>query len=387
MQDITLVDLISKGEDSKHQFKVAIDSIDKLAIEIAAFLNTDGGLIICGVSDQQTIIGLSNEQIHGLNQWISSASSQKIEPPSQVKTEIVTISQKNILIIDVPMGKYKPYSVNHGEYWVKNGADKRRASREELFRMMQASHSLFADEMETVASFDRFNVHAFSEYYLRSYQEKIADLEIPLETFLTNKKLITNHHLTIAGLMLFGMEPENTYPQYAIKCTSFPGNVLTANDYKDSETIRGTLLKQFQSGLYFVNRNLHKIPTEPDFNATSKWEIPEFAIREALSNAIVHRDYFVNSSIQINLFNDRLEIISPGKLPNTLTEENIRSGIHIERNPIILMTLEKDPLFKYSGKGSGIPRILQLCKKEDITVDLVNDVTNNQFKVVFWRKE
>jgi ATP-dependent DNA helicase RecG len=386
MLETDLLGLINKGEDSKHQFKVTVDSIDKLAIEIAAFLNTDGGLIICGVSDQQTIIGLSSEQIHSLNQWISSAASQRIEPPSQVKTEILTIEQKNILIIDVPMGKYKPYSVNHGEYWVKNGADKRRASREELFRMMQASHSLFADELETAASFDSFNVPAFSEYYLRSYQEKISDIGIPLQTFLTNKKLMINHHLTIAGLMLFGIEPENIYPQFAIKCTSFPGNVLTTNDYKDSETIRGTLLKQYQSGLYFINRNLHKIPTEKDFNASSKWEIPEIAIREALSNAIVHRDYFINSSIQINLFNDRLEILSPGKLPNTLTEENIRSGIHIERNPIILITLEKDPLFKYSGKGSGIPRILQLCREEDIQVDLVNDVANNQFKVVFWRK-
>lgn len=251
---------------------------------------------------------------------------------------------------------------------------------------VQASHSLFADELETAATFDSFNVPAFSEYYLRSYKEKISDIGIPLQTFLSNKKLMINHHLTIAGLMLFGIEPENIYPQFAIKCTSFPGNILTTNDYKDSETIRGTLLKQYQSGLYFINRNLHKIPTEKDFNASSKWEIPEIAIREALSNAIVHRDYFINSSIQINLFNDRLEIISPGKLPNTLTEENIRSGIHIERNPIILITLEKDPLFKYSGKGSGIPRILQLCSEEDIQVDLVNDVTNNQFKVVFWRK-
>jgi ATP-dependent DNA helicase RecG len=124
---------------------------------------------------------------------------------------------------------------------------------------MQASHSLFADELETAATFDSFNVPAFSEYYLRSYKEKISDIGIPLQTFLSNKKLMINHHLTIAGLMLFGIEPENIYPQFAIKCTSFPGNVLTTNDYKDSETVRGTLLKQYQAGLYFINRNLHKI--------------------------------------------------------------------------------------------------------------------------------
>ncbi len=83
-------------------------------------------------------------------------------------------------------------------------------------------------------------------------------------------------------------------------------------------------------------------------------EIPEEAFGEAIANAIVHRDYFVRAPIQLRIFENRLELESPGTLPNTLTEQNIQLGIHIERNPIILSALERNKTFRYSGRGTGI---------------------------------
>ncbi len=114
-------------------------------------------------------------------------------------------------------------------------------------------------------------------------------------------------------------------------------------------------------------------------------EIPLPAITEAIANALGHRDYFINSAIFINIFADRVEIVSAGVLPNTLTVESIKLGIHIERNPIILSFMAKFPETGYTGRGSGIPRILRLCQEQGVPLELINDPVRNQFKVVFYR--
>ena len=173
METTTLKTDLQKGEDSSRQFKENVTSIDKLAVEMSAFANSNGGKIYMGVDDNGRIKGLYDEDIKRLNQWISSATSQKIEPPIFVQTEIVLSDDKKMMIITVPRGSNKPYSVNKSEFWVKNGADKRRASREELFRLMQSSSRLFADEMETDVGIEAFNVFYFSEFYQMVYGESL----------------------------------------------------------------------------------------------------------------------------------------------------------------------------------------------------------------------
>jgi ATP-dependent DNA helicase RecG len=116
-------------------------------------------------------------------------------------------------------------------------------------------------------------------------------------------------------------------------------------------------------------------------------EIPEEAFAETIANAIVHRNYYISAPIQIYLFDNRLEIHSPGNLPNTITEENIKFGVHVERNPTILSFLEKDKEFSYTGRGSGIPRVIRLCDKAGIKVDLIDDKLKQVFSVVFFRKQ
>ncbi len=134
----------------------------------------------------------------------------------------------------------------------------------------------------------------------------------------------------------------------------------------------------------FLRRNLRKIQ-RGNVNAPSTMEIPEEALMEAISNAIVHRDYFIESPIYVEIWDDRVEVRNPGKLPNTLTIEAIKSGIHNERNPIILNFLEKDRDFRYSGMGRGIPRIINKCNESSVDVDFYNDVEKLEFKVVFKR--
>lgn len=377
-------DRLRAGEDSTRQFKGNFASIDNLAVEIVAFANSQGGRILVGVNDLGEVVGLNNADIRRLNQWISNATAQKIEPPLFVHTQTLVVDERALLIIAVPRGSHKPYCVNKTEFWVKNGADKRRATREELFRLMQAASQLFADEMATEVPIEALDELWFAHYYQATFNEPLADTTLPRETLLENLKLARDGYLTLAGLLLFGKDVVWRRPQFGIKGTVY----LTPDEFRDKEDISGNLFMQHKQGVDFILRNLHRGPTPgQDFNAPGELEIPAAAIKEAVANALVHRDYFINSAIFINIFADRVEIASPGVLPNTVTVENIKLGIHLERNPILLSFTAKDPDFGYTGRGSGIPRLLRLCREKGVAVTLVNDIERGAFRVIFARPQ
>ncbi len=382
-----IVDILNRGEDSTRQFKENFTSIDNLTVEITAFANTDGGTIIIGVSDTGEMKGLSKEDIQRLNQWISNATTNKIDKPVFVKTEILVCDDKRIMIITVPRGNNKPYAVNRVDVWVKSGADKRRASIEEVLRLAQTSGLLFADELETEATMTEFDEDFFRRRYKKYYKEELEKLGIPLEQLLDNLKIAKNNRLTLAGLLLFGKNPERLRPQFVLKSTYFAGNDVSVQQFIDKEDISGKLIEHFKTGKTFIKRNLRRIQNGKNFNAPGVLEIPEEAFAETIANAIVHRNYYISAPIQIYLFDNRVEIHSPGNLPNTITEENIKFGVHIERNPTILSFLEKDKEFSYTGRGSGIPRVIRLCAKSGIKVEFIDDKLKQIFSVVFFRKQ
>lgn len=372
------------GEDSTRQFKENFASIDRLAVEIAAFANSQGGRILVGVNDWGEVVGLDSADIRRLNQWISNATAQKIEPPLFVQTHTLVVDERVLLIVVVPRGPHKPYCVNKTEFWVKNGADKRRATREELFRLMQAASQLFADEMITEVPLTELDELWFAHYYQATFDEPLTESALPRETLLENLKLARDGYLTLAGLLLFGRDVAWRRPQFGVKATVY----LTPDEFRDKEDIGGNLFMQQKQGVDFILRNLRRRPMPgQDFNAPGELEIPAAALKEAVANALVHRDYFINSAIFINIFPDRVEIASPGVLPNTVTVENIKLGIHLERNPILLSFAAKDPDFGYTGRGSGIPRILRLCREKRVAVTLLNDVERNAFRVIFARPQ
>jgi len=383
MQCDELLEILDKGEDSGSRFKKDLISIDSLTAEMTAFANSQGGNILIGVDDNGSITGLSKDDIKRLNNWISNAGSQKIEPPLFVSTTILVCDKKRVMLISVPRGINKPYCANKKDFWVKNGADKRRATRDELFRLMQASGRLFADEMLTEVSWNDLNDDIFSNYFIRHYNEKPEAVEIDRAKLLENLKLAGEGRLTLAGLLLFGKHVENLKPQFAIKATRVQADGIFA----DKQDIGGRLLKQFQQGIDFLSRNLHRIPLIDDFNSPGVLEIPMPVLKEILANALVHRDYFVNAPVFINILHKTVEIISPGCLPNTVSIENIRLGIHIERNPIILSFMAKEPAFGYTGRGNGIPSVIKFCSEKKLQVEFINDTAANRFKVVFHRKK
>ena len=379
-----LHEIIRRGEDSKTQFKRQFDSIDALATEIAAMFNSEGGLLIVGVSDSGEICGVAD--IRQLNQWISNACSQKIEPPVSVTTENLRDGDRLVVVISIPLGTDKPYAVNKTAFWVKVDADKRRATREELRRLMQASGTLYSDEMLLPhTSVDEFDLLRFRDFYKQQYDQEIDQLNTSTERILSNLKLLKSPHLTLAGLLLFGKEPQQIRPQLMVKAVAFIGNRLEGTEYLDSEDIESTLAEQFKGTMGFLKRNLRKRQNGQNFNFPGILEIPEIALEEAIVNALAHRDYLISSSIRVFIFDNRVEIISPGKLPNTATVESIRAGIQIVRNPVLISFVPKIGI-PYRGLGSGVPRMIEECRKANLPEPkFIEDKLAETFTVVFDR--
>lgn len=383
-----LLDSIKLGEDSKLQFKEKFTSPDALAAEIVAFANTKGGKLLVGVTDRGQIKGLTGEEVARLNQMISNVCFQKIDPNISVTTENIAYKNNVVVVINVPMGPNKFYMANGSDVWVKVGADKRRAKREEMQRLLQESAKLYADEQvienTSLKDLDMLLVNEFIEKRL---EEKVEDNNPPLETILNSMKILAGEKCTLAGLLLFTKKKHLALSHYGIGAVSWYGNDLSGTKYRDSEDIYGNVEKLFADGMGFLKRQLRKLQNEQDFNTLGILEIPEIALEEALVNAIVHRNYFINSNIRLLVFDNRVEIISSGVLPNTLSVESIKTGVHVVRNPILLSHIKDIPGIPYRGMGTGVSRIIKNCKGAEIKVEFINDVEAEQFKVVFWRKE
>lgn len=382
MQPAELLEIIDKGEDSRTQFKKDITNAVQLAQEMVAFSNTRGGFIIVGVDDSGNIAGLESEDIRRLNQLISNGANENVKPPITPFSEIIKVEDKKVLVIEIKEGVNKPYCTSEGVYFTKVGSDKRKISQEELLRLFQESGKIYADEtIVQGSSIIDIDKELFYSFYEKQYGESVEATGIPLDKILDNLNLAKNARLNQAGLLLFGRNPQKYRPEFLIKAVSFFGNDLGGTQYRDSEDIDGNLPKQYRNAMAFLLRNLRKIQKEKDFNAPGVLEVSEIALQEILVNALIHRDYFINATIRILIFDNRIEIDSPGKLPNNMTIENIKHGISCMRNRVLASFASK--MLPYRGLGTGIVRAL----KDDPAIEFINDVKAERFKVIIHRPE
>ncbi|MCY4338745.1 MAG: putative DNA binding domain-containing protein [Gammaproteobacteria bacterium] len=362
---------IPLGEDSARQFKADVRNGMSLAAEMAAFANSNGGTIFIGVADDGSLPGLATEDVSRVNQLISNAASQLVRSPLVVQTENVALENGRIVIVlTIPKGVDKPYFDKNGVIWLKSGADKRRVnSKEELRRFFQLSAQFYADELPTKAGIDKLDKLRFRDFLRDVYKWEYPDSEAAMLQLLRNMNLVTEEgRLNLAAVLMFTEQPEWITPQFVIKAIRYPGNDIHATDYFDTEDFAGPLRKVYDDALAFVMRNLHKVQAGRGVNAPGTPEIPASVFEELLVNALVHRDYLVSAAVRLFIFDNRIEIISPGHLPNNLTVEKIRVGNSNIRNPILVSYVAKG-LLPYHGLGSGIKRALEAWPHIDFTDD------------------
>jgi ATP-dependent DNA helicase RecG len=386
--ELEIKDNISLGEDSLRQFKVSLDKVSKLAEELCAFSNSGGGTIYIGVNDTNEIIGLNDEQVRTYNQWLGSASNDLVKPPIYPQTQIVKVDGKLLMLVNVPSGSAKPYSTSEGIYFIKSGSDKRKASPQELLRLFQTSEQIYLDETPTSAEIVARNnnkeewgvdLAKFYSFFEKNYGQQISETGITTEQVLVNMNLAKGSKLTLGGLLLFGANVQGLKPYCIIRAVCYAGNEISDDLFIDKRDCIGTLEEQYRGAMIFLKNNLHNLQTGVSFNTNGVLEIDLRALEEAVVNALLHRDYGKNAVIRLFVFKNRVEIISPGSLPNHLTIDNIKSGNSVIRNPILASFGTK--ILPYSGIGSGIPRIL----KNHPQTEFVNDKSGEQFVATLFR--
>ncbi|PID50334.1 MAG: ATP-dependent DNA helicase RecG [Proteobacteria bacterium] len=373
--------IVDRGEDGLHQFKADVTNVNALAAEMVAFSNSAGGIMLIGVKDNGVFAGLTRDDMSRLNQLVSNAASQSVHPAVNPQTQNIVTENGLVMVVEVPKGISKPYMDNNGLIWVKSGADKRKVTaREEIQRMYQAAGLLHGDEIPAkglgVSSLDK---DYFDTFLQKHFNTSLVDLDIPLETLLENMNLMRDGVFNVAGALLFTHNPSFNLPLFVVKAVAFPGTDTNTQTYLDSQDMSGKMLSVFRDSLSFVTRNLHHLQAGQSVNSLGELEVPLVVFEELIANALIHRDYFVSATIRLLIFKDRIEIISPGHLPNNLTVEKIKFGNSNIRNPILVSFASR--ILPYRGLGSGIMRALAAYP----TIEFIDDRENNLFKAIIKR--
>jgi len=351
-----ILEIIVKGKNSSVEFKSSLVKPNSLAKKIVAFANTNGGIILIGVSDSGNIEGLSKDKNY--EEWVAGISRNNVIPAINLKFNIYKISNVEIASITVPKGMDKPYQTNESRFLVRIGSTNRNATQAELMRLFQQAGFFHFDgtkiENSSVKDID-FN--KIDNYFNRYEIDFLEEEEKERLSLLKNTDILSaKSKLTIAGLLIFGLNPQKHLINASVSFAHFDGEVI-AEKLIDKQIIEGTLDNQIDRTLAIIKNNI-KIKSE--IRGTKRVEtefvFPDKVFRELITNACIHRNYSITgSSIRIFLFSDRIEFISPGKLPNTITPEKLKAGVSFSVNPIIVKFMEN---LRYIDKlGRGLPMV------------------------------
>ncbi len=381
METVELLEIASRDEDSRHQFKANVTNAISIAQEMVAFSNSGGGDIFIGVSNDGTFAGLDRNDMGRLTQLVSNAASLLVKPPINPQTENIRTDGGLVMRVVVLDGASKPYMDKNGVIWVKSAGDKRKAtSREEIQRLYQRAGLIHGDEILvnglTIADLE---LDYFRDFFLRNYGESLESYNLPLPILLENMNLMREGVFNVSGALLFAQNSSFKLPVFIVKAIAFQGNAIHEREYIDNADITGRIADVFQQSLSFVLRNIRHVQGDQGINSIGEPEIPKIVLEELIANALIHRDYFISAPIRIIVFSDRIEIISPGHLPNNLTVENIVMGNSNIRNPILASYATK--ILPYRGIGSGIIRAL----REYPFISFADDHDGNKFTVTISR--
>ena len=400
---------IKAGEVSGMQFKERILDKYDIACEVVAFSNSHGGKLVVGIKDKTgETNALSYSEVQETTNLLSDIASENVVPSILIKIDTVEVEDGYLIVATVKEGLNKPYHDNKGIVWVKNGADKRKVfDNAELAEMMTDCGSFAPDEAAvrdaTVNDLDTTTIKQFLGNRFDRVLEKKgltgdafneASLDMICSTIAKGhdcEKILRNLRfirpdgtLTVAAMLLFGKYTQRWMPMMTAKCICFAGNSVGSKVFRDKVNdadMEGNLLHQYDTIMDFFTRNLHNVQVEEEFNSMGKLEIPYTSLVEFTVNSLVHRSLNMKAPVRIFIFDNRVEIHSPGALPNGLTIDDIKAGTSMPRNMFLFNNAIY--LLPYTGVGSGITRALD----EDINVTFMNNDKAQEFVITVWREE
>lgn len=361
MDSTELYTRIKHGENLHTEFKQLPITADTLSRSLVGFANTDGGLLILGVDDVGQVVGIEFDEVDRINQLIDDVAFNNCEPPITTVQETISIAtDQMILIVRISQGGARPYRTNRGLYYVRTTSGFRQATREELLRLFQAGTSLYYDETPVRRSqYDDLDAQAIDQLITDVCERGVDVADITPERLLKNWHLL-NDYPTLAGILLLAKRPQKFIPYAYITALRFPRDVISDAPI-DQKKIDGQLIRIHQDAMRFLYMHLWRPHQIKGIEPEVKPELPVEALREVLVNALVHRDYTISAPIRLLIYENRIEIRTPGKLPNNIELESLKFGIHVLRNPTLYNMFLKIGLV--TDAGSGIPRMISLIRQ------------------------
>lgn len=402
-----LLEILRNGESSGVEFKLDTLHPRDLAKELVAFANLDGGVVLLGVDDDGSVRGVTRPD---LEEWVMTTCRDKIRPEIIPYFEVLRDVEagRDVAVVRVERGwsVHHRWHDNHRTYYIRVGSQSREASPEELERLFQ-QRGAFRLELRSVSgsSLKDLDRRRLRDYFGRVRQQEVPESDSEWEILLANTELVAENGesqpATVAGLLLFGKYPNRFLPQAGIDAVAYPGE---DKDYATLERreLRGPMVALLSEGedgptlietglveqaVELIRRNTGTTAHLADGARRVEQPVyPEEAVRETLVNALVHRDYLLSgTTVELSIYADRLEVISPGRLPNGITPERMRAGCRSARNQLI-----KDVMRDYGyleHMGMGVPRkIIQSMREHNGTEpDFIEE--GEQLLVRLWRRD
>lgn len=353
-----LRDRIIIWENLHTEFKQQLYSKEELAKDLVCLANADGGQYVIGVTDDRTIIGVDDHE--SVFRIIDEVAVERCEPPLTVDQEAVQLDGRTMVVVNVPKGDQRPYRTKSGRFYVRTAYGCRQPSWAQLRRLYQAAQFVIYDETPlTTSDLDDLDLDE-AERYVNAQDLGDVDLVRTLRAW----GLVHEGHPTVAGMLMFGREPQRVMPAAEAVLLAY-GGTDPGEDVVDRYSCSGGLLAVIEQAESFLSRHLRNGRQIRGFEPEAIEEIPTGVLREAVVNALIHRDYTIPGPTRVIVFADRVEVHAPGRPPNSVDVEAMRVGIHVPRNPHVYSRVYAAGMS--SGAGSGVPRMARLLREHNGT--------------------
>ena len=382
MRKTELLEIIANGENSGVEFKRDDIRPEQLAKEIVALVNFQGGRILLGVEDNGTISGLQRPD---MEEWVMNVFADKVHPLVLPCYEEVNMGEAGrVAVLTFPQGNSKPYVRRHKgaeEIFIRVGSTSRPATREQQMRLYEIGGMLHTEALPvsrtSSADLDWVRIENYLKDIIRD--PALPDSPQTWENHLANLGFLVEPGglCTVAGMVLFGKQPRKHLKQAGLRVFAFNGKTkeyqakldlimdapLAARfDVRDGgrHVIDDGLTEKFLQAIEpFITEEPNRITS--GLRRDKSWLYPIEAIREIVINALVHRDWTRSVDIEVGLYEDRLEVISPGGLHNSMTVEKMIAGLRYSRNTVLMETMRDYGYVDYRGMGIR-SKVLPLLK-------------------------
>ena len=362
-----ILNQLRAGEDGRAEFKevrfgdrgVLTPNTQELAGELVAFANAEGGAVFLGVDDSGAVRGIPLDQVDMVEHWLLNVATHNCDPPIRLVIRKALLpsaagDEEHVLLAEVPRGLYV-HRISSGRYYTRIGSTKQDLTPPELARLFQqrGREYVFDGQPVLAATVEDLNRNRLEAFFGRSPT-------IPWLDLLRNTRVIFQDEdgmdrPTVAGLLIFATEPTEFLAFGAIEAACYRGIRLSSDDLIHAEQLAGPVSDQIDAGIAFVARFM-QTGDSPQYDID--------VVDEAIVNAVAHRDYAIaGSKIRLFLFADRLELYSPGKLPNTITIDDMAYRT-FTRNQLLVSFLSRirskrtGQVFLES-RGEGVRKILE----------------------------